>query len=178
MLLSANDQKESAAAAANYLLQSAPFKESRFIASYLPFRGELDTQPLIKGIWKAGKIGYLPILIIGEGKTLEFARYDEGDVLEPNHLSILEPADSTRKIQPEHLEMVILPLVAFDLQGNRLGTGGGYYDRTFAFMHAKPIKRPLLIGLSYSFQQVDLLPKDPWDVKLDAILTEKGLRFF
>lgn len=132
----------------------------------------MDTSPIIQAIWRAKKKCYLPVLT--EGRSLYFVRYDENDTLQPNQFSILEPENTSRKIAPEQLELVILPLVAFDLQGHRLGTGGGYYDRTFAFMHANH-KKPKLLGLAYSKQQADCIPFDPWDITLAGVVTEQGV---
>ena len=112
--------------------------------------------------------------MLTEARSLCFVRYDEGDALELNPYSILEPQNTARKIAEDHLEVVIMPLVAFDLLGNRLGTGGGYYDRTFAFLCANPSKKPLMIGLAYMAQQAENIPTDPWDIKLDGVLTEGG----
>ena len=129
--------------------------------------------PLIEAIWKANKKCYVPILI--EGMALDFVRYEQGDKLRPNKFYILEPEEVSRRVAPEKLDLVVTPLVAFDLHGHRLGTGGGYYDRTFAFMHADQYKKPLLIGLAFAKQQADSLPIDPWDIKLDGIVTERGV---
>jgi len=71
-----------------------------------------------------------------------------------------------------------MPLVAFDLTGNRLGRGGGYYDRTFAFMREKHRNHPYLLGLAYHWQQIDALPREDWDIPLAGIVTEKAILFF
>jgi 5-formyltetrahydrofolate cyclo-ligase len=165
-------ERVQAAKAAALLFASHPkFKQSEHISCYISFDNELNTEEIIKEIWRAGKHCYLPLL--GEERSLEFARYHEGDVLIPNALDILEPQKAGVKIQPEHLDLIILPLVAYDLAGQRLGTGGGYYDRTFAFLHSNPVKRPHLTGLAYNKQRADMLPSDPWDVSLDDLITEQ-----
>jgi len=74
------------------------------------------------------------------------------------------------------LDIALVPLVAFDDYGRRLGMGGGYYDRTFAYLrHREHWRRPKLIGVAFEFQRVAELPAQPWDVPLDGIITEKGL---
>lgn len=166
-------RSDAARAAANAFAAQPCFKESTHIACYLANQEELDTQPLIEAVWRAKKICYLPVL--QEGKSLFFARYDEGDKLRANQYGILEPENRTRKITAEKLEIVLVPLVAFDLMGHRIGTGGGYYDRTFAFLHAEGVRNPALFGHAYSAQQAADLPFDPWDVALSGVVTEKGV---
>jgi 5-formyltetrahydrofolate cyclo-ligase len=124
-------------------------------------------------IWQAGKVCYLPVL--ADMKTLQFVQYEQDDELQPNQYSIYEPVNHAHAIQPERLDMVIVPLVAFDEQGNRIGTGGGYYDRTFAFMYMHPPRAPFLLGLGYDVQQSQDCQPDPWDIKLNGILTESKL---
>lgn len=157
----------------SHLTAHAIFKNSQHIACYLGFRNELSAEHIIQAIWQAKKHCYLPIL--SEEKILHFARYEKDDALTPNRFSILEPVNTARRISPNLLELVILPLVAFDKKGHRVGTGGGYYDRTFAFLHQKPAKKPILVGLAYSIQEAEKLPADPWDIQLDYVLTEKGI---
>lgn len=127
-------------------------------------------------IWQAGKICYLPTLT--DTKSLHFIQHNAGDELQPNQHMIPEPVDHHHIIQPEKLDLVITPLVAFDLQGDRLGSGGGYYDRTFAFMYTQPAKAPFLLGLGFAIQQSDAIPAEPWDIKLNGILTESRLTIF
>jgi 5-formyltetrahydrofolate cyclo-ligase len=127
---------------------------------------------LIKLIWQQNKCCYLPILT--KEKTLLFVRYSPGDELEPNRYGIPEPVNKIQQIAPQALDLVILPLLAFDNAGHRLGTGGGYYDRTFAFLNQNKknnIKCPLLLGLAYASQQAIALPVDAWDIPLKACLT-------
>lgn len=104
--------------------------------------------------------------------------YNEGDLLHPNKYAILEPQHNLKKIPPENLDLVMVPLIAFDLKGNRLGTGGGYYDRTFAFLREQENKKPRMIGLAYAVQQAEQIPSDPWDVLLDGIVTEQEVILF
>jgi len=117
----------------------------------------------------------LPVLRAGE---LLFFPYQHGDELKKNQFDIPEPVDRTNQIEADQLDLVLLPLVAFDGVGYRLGTGGGYYDKTFAFRKksAKPV--PLLVGLGYDCQRAAPLPADPWDIMLDAVLTEKDWHRF
>lgn len=129
---------------------------------------------MIETIWKAKKSCYIPVLNEEENK-LYFVRYVYGDALRLNRFSILEPVNASRKIAPENLDIVITPLIAFDLQGHRLGTGGGYYDRTFAYMQEESIRNQFVVGLGYAAQQAESIPSDPWDILLNSVVTEKGV---
>ena len=92
-----------------------------------------------------------------------------------NRLGIDEP-QGLRTLAPRRLDIVFLPLVGFDAHGVRLGAGGGYYDRAFAFRRwRRAWHAPRLIGIAYSFQQVDTLMAAAHDVLLDAVVTEKGM---
>lgn len=173
--ISESHRQQAALTAADLLTTHPFFKKGQHIACYLAHKNEFETIPLIQTIWRAGKKCYLPVLC--EGKTLSFVSYDDGDELEVNQYGILEPTDFSRKIPHEKLDMVIMPLVAYDAQGRRLGMSGGYYDRTFAFTYAQGI-RPQLVGLAYTAQYIDELPSDAWDVNMNSIITEEGIRFF
>lgn len=171
--ISPEGRKKASHAVVTRLISENIFKQSRHIACYLPFRDEFDSLPLIHAIWQHEKICYLPILT--ETKSLVFAQYDEGDQLIANRYAIFEPQNTLRKIPAEKLDLAITPLVAFDLKGHRVGTGGGYYDRTFAFLHEHSLEKPLLMGLAYALQRAEDLPYDPWDINLHAVMTEEGL---
>lgn len=149
------------------------FVNSEHVACYLPFKDEFDALPTIEAIWRAKKQCYLPVLLEKEEKFLCFVHYAYGDALRQNRYSILEPSNITKQLLPEQLDLVITPLIAFDAKGHRLGTGGGYYDRTFANL-AHQVKKPQLIGLAYKAQQADALPADPWDISLQGVITESG----
>ncbi len=125
-------------------------------------------------IWRDKKQCYLPVL--DADKQLAFFRYDKRDPLKENQYGIPEPVNRDAQIAAVDLDLVILPLLAFDEHGNRLGTGGGYYDRTFSVLHDKQQKKPFMLGVGYALQQADNLPADEWDIRLDGVLTEKGAR--
>jgi 5-formyltetrahydrofolate cyclo-ligase len=168
-------RQQAATTAADLLTQHPAFKRSEHIACYCAHKNEFETIPIIQTILRSGKKCYLPVLC--EGKTLAFTRYEDGDNLEINQFGILEPFDFSRKIPIDKLDFVIMPLVAFDSQGRRLGMGGGYYDRTLAFMH--PLyEKPHLVGLAYAAQYIEELPANSWDVKMHSIITELGIRTF
>jgi 5-formyltetrahydrofolate cyclo-ligase len=166
-------RQEAALAAAKYIVNLPLFKQSERIACTLSTKNEFETSPLIEAIWQAKKRCYVPIVQEKKESPLHFARYQYGDALHHNRYSILEPVNSKEQLAPEAFDLVMVPLLGFDRQGHRLGMGGGYYDRTFAFLHNQPSKKPQMIGLAYAAQEITALPFDAWDILLDGVLTEK-----
>lgn len=142
-------------------------------AVYLANDGELDAAPIVERLLAAGKLVALPV--IGASRRLAFHRYRPDATLALNRYGIPEPDSmTTSRIAPATLDVVLLPLVAFDTAGHRLGMGGGYYDATFANQHGA-----LRIGLAHALQRsADPLPQRPWDIPLDAVITEAGGRGF
>jgi 5-formyltetrahydrofolate cyclo-ligase len=162
--------------AANY----GPFRHSRRIAFYLASQGEIDPNPLMQLALKAGKQVLLPVLRKRPEHGLWFAPFHPGDKLQNNRYLIPEPAvHRHRPTMPWAIDLIFMPLVGFDEYGNRLGMGGGYYDRTFAFKQWRRHWRgPKLIGLAHELQLVDELPAQPWDIAMDAVITEQCIRNF
>lgn len=141
------------------------------VAGYWAVRGELPLHALLA---PAPAFTYcLPVLT--SQQSLQFAPWKFGDDVVANRFGIPEPADAPR-LEPAAMDVVLLPLVAFDRRGARLGSGAGYYDRSFAFLRegARPSK-PLLVGVAYGFQEVEHLHERDWDVPLDLIATEGEL---
>lgn len=161
----------------NQFCKNRVYKNSRHIAVYMAADGELDLTPLMYHAWRMGKTIYLPVLNGPHAQSLFFAEYNEGDVLGLNRYRIPEPMIAAKaRVKAQQLDMVLTPLVAFDEHGNRLGMGAGYYDRTFAFLkHRHHWFRPHLIGVAYSFQQVEQLEYQGWDVPLHAVATEQRI---
>ncbi len=125
--------------------------------------------PLRRSSCKQHRDTTLPILA---GDTLRFAPWRPGQTLTSNRYGIPEPDVAPEAtLAPEQMALVVAPLVGFDALGQRLGMGGGWYDRSFAFRHQRPAP-PWLVGVGFSVQQVDDLPVQPWDVAVDAICTE------
>ncbi|MBI5041761.1 MAG: 5-formyltetrahydrofolate cyclo-ligase [Gammaproteobacteria bacterium] len=162
---------------ARHLLNHHAFRNARRIAAYLPADGELDTAPLIERAWEMGKRVYLPVLLPHGENRLWFARYTPDTHLVDNRFGIPEPARAAHtRASPLALDLVLTPLVAFDAHGHRLGMGGGFYDRSFAYLrHHTRWLRPRLIGLAYDFQRHARLPSQPWDVPLHAVVTDRHL---
>jgi 5-formyltetrahydrofolate cyclo-ligase len=153
-----------------------PLCFSRF-AAYWPNDGEVDTGPLIARLMEHGKDVALPILATNR---LKFYAFDPDVPLVNNKYGIPEPATRGKSPWPLFaIGAVFLPLVAFDARGFRLGMGGGYYDRTFAYDRIIASRmRPLLIGIAHGLQETERLPVADWDVPLDGVLTESGFRSF
>ncbi len=157
-----------------------PFRHSRRIAFYLASRGEIDPYPLLLSAIRAGKQVYLPVLRSRPSNSLWFAPYRPGDQLADNCYGIPEPLPHSRHIvMPWSLDLVFVPLVAFDEFGNRLGMGGGYYDRTFAYRRTRSHWHgPKLIGLAHELQHVGKLKHQAWDIPLDGVITEHSIYHF
>ncbi|ATG78382.1 5-formyltetrahydrofolate cyclo-ligase [Pseudoalteromonas sp. 1_2015MBL_MicDiv] len=153
-------------------LKSENTTNSKHIAIYLSNDGELDTSLLIKELWNLNHVVYLPIIHPFNGANLLFQRYEKNSPMRANRYGILEPKLNCSQICPlPALDYLLMPLVAFDKQGNRLGMGGGFYDRTLARLHEQNWQKPQLIGLAHECQLVDALPIESWDVPLKTIIT-------
>ena len=145
------------------------YSVSQRIALYLPNDGEISLMPLLKHAWSHGKHCYLPVI---DGDQLRFAHFTPGAPLTNNQFGILEPT-AGKYCHLKDIDLVLTPLVAFDCWGNRLGMGGGFYDRTFASQlnlnNELDIKRPLLCGVAHRCQQVRGLTPTKWDFPLDWV---------
>jgi len=176
--LSKEQQHHHARQLANHLAHSPLFRPTQHIACYLANDGEIDLSPLMQRAWKMGKHCYLPILGEGKEKRMWFAPYESDTPLKANRYGIPEPVcHASDWLEPHQLDLVLMPLVGFDNQGNRLGMGGGFYDRSFAFLNQPhSIKKPRLVGIAHELQRVAALPFESWDVPMNAIVTEAGLQ--
>ena len=178
--LSPQQQQSAAQALARHVASHGVFQRSQRIALYLAVQGEMAVTALIERAWAAGKETYLPVLMPYRYNRMWFAPYRPGQKMVANRFGIPEPAVPVcEMINPRALDLVLVPLVAFDRQGQRLGMGGGYYDRTFAFLrHRRHWQRPLLLGSAYEFQCVpDGLRANPWDVPLAGVATDAAIRW-
>lgn len=156
------------------------FRASRRIACFFANDGEPDLAALMRLIWRTGRRCYLPVLTTANRGRMLFSPYRPDSRLSLNRYRIPEPVAARRQLlDARRLDVVLTPLVAFDLDGNRLGMGGGYYDRSFAFLHRRRHwRKPRLLGIAYQFQCVTQLPVEPWDVPLDGIATESAVHVF
>lgn len=149
-------------------------KAAKTVALYIASDGEINPAPLLRRLQALGKAIYLPRLNCA-ASSMDFAHYKSGDKLVANCFGLLQPQAKASRIRLQYLDIVALPLVGFDKWGNRLGMGGGFYDRA-----CKPSlrKSPVLIGLAYQGQLCLDLPADPWDVPLNWIATDQALMHF
>lgn len=171
--LSPQQQKTAEDALTALLLQQPIIAKSQHIALYLPHNGEISPLSFAKKAWTKGKKLYLPVINPSNSQptVMLFKEWNTKSTLVKNHFGIDEP-ETTQNISPNQLDLVLMPLVAFDKEGNRLGMGGGFYDKTFAFKKNKSQSKPLLLGLAHAFQEVDALATNSWDVAMDGVATD------
>lgn len=171
--LSAEQQTLAANSVAEHALNVESVARAQHIALFLSVDGELNTRPLIARLWQQHKQVYLPVLHPFSSGNLLFIRYTPETELIPNRLRIPEPPLNVQDIIPlDGLDVMFVPLVAFDKHGQRLGMGGGFYDRTLQHWRRH---RFLPVGLAHDCQQVDTLPVETWDIPLPAVLTPSRL---
>lgn len=152
-------------------------QQAQRIALYWPVDGEIDVRALARQANFSRHVFYLPVLQAFPANTLRFARWPRARRQQRNRFGIPEPR-GRRALPAEKMDAILLPLTGFDAQGNRLGMGGGFYDRTLAFKRRcghKSAGRPLLIGVAHACQQVASLPAEDWDVGLQLIVTDKQI---
>ena len=144
------------------------------VAGYWPMRSEIDPRPLMARFARAGWRIALPVTPARETEApLAFRLWSEGAALATHAFGMHEPHPDAETVRPE---MVLVPMLAFDAAGDRLGYGAGHYDRTLQRLRAEgPIRA---IGLAFAGQEAERLPADPHDQPLDAILTEREYRLF
>jgi 5-formyltetrahydrofolate cyclo-ligase len=173
------ERRAAAAALVRRLVVLPAFQRALRVAAYWPADGEIDPLPALARAHAMGKACYLPVLCPLRDGHLHFAPWRPGATLARNRYGIPEPVCPRRTwLAPRMLDLVLLPLVGFDATGNRLGMGGGYYDRSFAFVLRHAWRRPRLIGVAFDRQRVSALPGRPWDVPLDGVLTPQATCVF
>lgn len=141
--------------------------ECHSISFYLANDGEIDPLSVITSARLLEKEVLLPVL---DGASLSFALWSEGEALEINRFGIPEPCANATRFAPDDIDIICLPLVAWNKEGGRLGMGGGFYDRALA-----NVQDATVVGLGYSFQQAENIPMQEWDVRLQFVATETGL---
>lgn len=165
------DRRKMAQRLADNFISNVALPPDAVVAGYHPVRAEMDVMPLMRALLARGHTCALPV-IEERNKPLLFRTWDEGTPLKEGHFTIPEPDPAFSK--PVVPGVLLVPMLAFDANGNRLGYGAGHYDRTLAVME----KRPLLIGIAYAFSQVEAVPAETHDVKMDIIVTDGGLYRF
>ncbi|MCG6872972.1 MAG: 5-formyltetrahydrofolate cyclo-ligase [Gammaproteobacteria bacterium] len=149
------------------------------VALYVPSMGEIDVLEALSSQRLANKQIYLPVLTPGPHPGLRFSPLPDNDRWTLNRYRIPEPDVAARHWCPaSRIDLVFTPLVAFDSDGTRLGMGGGFYDRALANLaRRRSWRRPRVVGIAFDFQRAEGLPRDPWDVSLDAVVTDRQVYF-
>ncbi|WP_281645678.1 5-formyltetrahydrofolate cyclo-ligase [Parendozoicomonas sp. Alg238-R29] len=173
--LSPDQQQTAAQNLFENLLTHPAYTNSEHIAVYLARDGEIDLKFVVEDARKKGKKIYLPVVDSQGSGTLTFLPWEDDTIMVKNEKSfgIPEPDSRLYEAHPvQDLDLVLLPLTGFDPSGKRIGMGGGFYDRTFAFIN-KDTKssQPLLIGVAHECQKVDNIPSESWDIPLMGIAT-------
>jgi 5-formyltetrahydrofolate cyclo-ligase len=172
--LSDTQQCKSAERLAGNLIHLIAQRRVKRVAVYLANDGEIDPVEFVKWAGSQGIQSCLPVISDTHGH-MKFAELTTHSVLKPNRFGIPEPQVAPGQLfEAMQLDVIFMPLVAFDSEGNRIGMGGGFYDQTLAFKRQHPYHQaPDLIGLAHAFQQVEGIQPEHWDVPLDGIATEQ-----
>ena len=174
--LSADERASASRQFARILRRCNLLRPGRRIAVYAVHDAEADPSSIVSLARRNGCELYLPAIADYRRRRMEFRRYSRDARLRSNRYGIAEPERGAPRVAVRQLDLVLLPLVAVDPSGTRLGTGAGFYDRYLHHLRTgRRWRRPKLIGLGYEFQRVGQLAARAWDVPLDALLTEKDL---
>lgn len=168
-----------------HVLTRTEFVNASGVHCFISLPGEVNTEGIFEACWDMGKSTYVPYQIRDEGR-LGWAQRRRGDKLVAGSMNVLEPTpENRRQPPPRTIDLVLVPGVAFDRQGNRIGYGKGFYDEFLARIDENAVvsdknndsswsKRVAIWGLAFSVQIVDAVPQDPWDKRMEAVLTEVG----
>lgn len=173
--LTTQQQQRAAQHLAQRLAQLPWLAQKQHIGIYYPSDGEIS--PLTFVAQQPTKQFYLPSLCTTQQRTLRFHPWGLNDTIVYNALNVAEPVAQSEVKPTLTLDILLLPLVGFDAQGGRLGMGGGFYD--YSLRHAAQAStRPRLVGIAHACQEVENLPTEPWDVPLDAVVTDQKTFIF
>lgn len=173
--LSQTEIKEKSQAIAEKFCQLESFQKADTIMFFLSFGSEVDTWPLIEKSFEDRKTVVVPRPEKKEKKLIPSQLINWEEDLTPGVYGILEPLpEKTRPVDPQKIDLLVVPGVAFDINGNRLGYGGGYYDRFFERLRSDVP----LAAIAFEIQMVDEVPVTPWDRKVDLLITEDRVIYF
>jgi 5-formyltetrahydrofolate cyclo-ligase len=168
--LPAEDARRAARAVRDRALAEVPLPRGALVAGYWPMPDELDIRPLLEALAKRGHALALPV-VVARGHPLAFRAWKPGDPLEKAGFGLSVPRREAPQVTPTAL---LVPLLAFDAAGHRIGFGAGFYDMTIAALRAKG---PLLaVGVAFAAQEVSMIPTEPFDAALDWLVTERAAR--
>jgi 5-formyltetrahydrofolate cyclo-ligase len=162
---SLSDQERRIAFSAVPAAVKALFKSGQIVAGYIPVGSEADPRAILQQAYDAGCATALPH-VTSHAAPMRFLRWSPGDACEDGPFGLSQPASSSSPCRPD---VILVPLVAFDSRLMRLGQGAGHYDRALSLL-----VDAYAVGIAWSVQQAPALPADPWDIPLNAVLTEKA----
>lgn len=166
------ERQEKSQALTAHGASTIPFAPGAIISGFMPIRSEADIRPLMEALRTKGERLVLPVVL--DRETIVFRAFDADTTLVKTGFGTTGPGADADVLDPD---ILLVPLSVFDAHGQRIGYGAGHYDRAIARLHGKG-RSPVLIGVAFDCQEVSLVPAEPHDVPLDAILTESGLRWF
>jgi 5-formyltetrahydrofolate cyclo-ligase len=170
--LSADERRHASDRITDKVVRAPFFQRSRLVACYLSVANEVDTWRIIGRAWRMKKRVFAPVT--RRHRKLEFREITPKSDLVHDEFGLFVPV-AGEVIAARELELVLTPLVAFDSDGERIGMGGGYYDRTFSFLRGRrQLLKPKLVGLAFACQQVPKITPNPWDIRLYCVITEAG----
>ena len=168
--MSADERARASKAICKQVTTSREFYASKLVGCYLPMYDEVDTREIIESAWCANKRVFVPVLR-NRGQMV-FCEIREDTELARNDFGVWEPTRGFL-IAPRSLDVVITPTVAFDNEAHRIGMGGGYFDRAFAFLrHRTQWIRPKLLGVAFRCQKVEEITPNPWDIRLYRVVSD------
>lgn len=171
--LDASQLEAAANSLAEHILGINEYQQAQRVATYFAVNGEIGLKPVIDHALAQGKQVYLPNL---DRQALRFSPYFHAQKMRINKFRLPEPdVDDSEMLAPDELDLVLAPLVVFDSKRNRIGMGGGFYDRSFAFRKNTGSINPVLIGVAHELQKVDQIVPQEWDVQLDMVITDQAV---
>lgn len=167
-------------AVVRHALRQHLLSKGRRIGVYMPAKSEIDVLPLLHRALAMQARCFLPVVPNQGRKRMWFSQWGGESAWVLNRFGIPEYQHPlAKRVRIQHLDLLFMPLLGFDSRGYRLGMGGGYYDASLARLnHRRYWQRPWIVGVAFSSQEVECLPNDPWDIPMNAILTERGYRVF
>lgn len=172
LAIPAEQAMEAAQRLAQHVLRLPELKHAEQIAGFMPIKGEVNTLPLLEQLIQRNQTCLLPVAEAGN-PVLQFYPWKPGDPLERGAFNIPIPAN---RIQAARPDVLLVPMLGFDKQGHRLGYGSGYYDNTIATLEAEG--ELVTIGIAYAIQELEKIPIEKHDKKLDMVATEAGIKDF
>ena len=171
--LSQTERERAGRLLADRITELPEYRQAQRLAVYFAVNGEITLAPVIDHALAAGKQVYLPNL---DQESLRFSPYFHDQKMRINKFRLPEPdVGDDEMLMPDQLDLVLAPLVVFDTARNRIGMGGGFYDRSFAMRKDPAITTPVLVGVAHELQKVEHIEPESWDVRLDRVVTDQAV---